>query len=110
MLAAQLPIADEVIIVVNLAGAAFAAVLNIYTARRWPAMRTPLAVTAGLACLYIVAYLVLLFTPVSVTAWGSFMRGVSVVVWFGAPWSLFALQYLHLRRKARRVVDRRGER
>lgn len=46
-----------------------------------PRFRVVFASSASLALLYAVAYLVLIGGFVSLTVWGSFLRGVAVVVW-----------------------------
>lgn len=73
---------DNFVIWVNMALAMAALHWNVVAARVGIAgMRSARAMVAGLAVLYIAAYLVLVISDVQAAQWSSLMRGVSIVVW-----------------------------
>lgn len=96
---------DRVIIVATMCLAVSAAVLNTVAAMRGPyGLRTTCGIRAGLAGLYVPAYLWLLAHPESRVVWSQTVVGLSLVTWL-TVWNLPPLIALRLERQARSVLD-----
>lgn len=71
------------IIWINLFGATMAGVTAIWASKKLPHIMTTILVPISiLAFIYSIAYVILLFTPVTFTDWSAVMRGVSITAWF----------------------------
>lgn len=87
---------DLFFIILTLGGVLFSFVVNCMAAKittGW--LRKLYIMTASLSLFYIPAYALALTPLASYQAWSSFMLGFSWVVWWGAPWSGFALFSLY---------------
>lgn len=85
---------DNVTIAITLAGVMFSAFVNLMASRVTVGRLRRLFLISGvLALFYIPAYASALLpsTIFSPQDWSSFMLGFSWIVWWGAPWSAFAL-------------------
>ena len=71
------------IIWINLFGATMAGVTAIWASKKLPHIMTTILVPISiLAFVYSIAYVILLFAPVTFTDWSAIMRGVSITAWF----------------------------
>ena len=83
---------DLFFIILTIAGVLFSSVMNFRAAKLstgW--MHRLFLTTAILSLFYVPAYALALTPLTSYQAWSSFMLGFSWVVWWGAPWSAFAV-------------------
>ena len=89
------------VILLNMAGAAFACLANVWSGVfGWAEWRWVRYTVAFFAAIYVVAYGVLLTGIFAIADWSYVMRGVSVPVWFFV-WAWPAVHSSHILRKVR---------
>jgi hypothetical protein len=87
---------DTFFIYLTIFGVLFSSIINFIAARStrgW--LHRMFIITGVLSLFYIPAYALALTSFTSYAVWSSFMLGFSWVVWWGAPWSGFALLNLY---------------
>jgi hypothetical protein len=97
---------DTVMICITVVGVLFAAVVNFRAARvvgRGTVLAQVFNITGALACFYVPAYLSRLLPGMDPRDWSSVLLGIGPIVWFGAPWSAFALIALAQHRRAKKL-------
>lgn len=87
----HLPSAQFAFVVLNMAGASMAVVINFAAYRRTGrgGPQAAYAIVSALAAVYVVAYAVLGFADIFPADWSAVMRGVSVLTW-PLVWSIHA--------------------
>ena len=112
MIASTLPWYDDVAIAITLAGVMFSAFVNLKASRvTMGRVRRLFLVSGVLALFYIPAYASALLPRkyLEPADWSSFMLGFSWIVWWGAPWSAFALFALRRDKELRETLDEANE-
>jgi len=93
----------DFIIWINLAGATLSVIVAYWAAKRLPKALHAILIPIGiLACIYVVAYVLLLSGVVAFARWSEVMRGVSIMAWFIVwiyPWWKIAMLHKHLETK-----------
>jgi uncharacterized membrane protein len=100
---------EHALIWVTLALAVGAVAVNGVAATRGPSpLRIASAARAGLAVVYVAAYIWLLANPTKRLAWSKTLAGVAIVAWV-VVWIVPAITALHLERSYNRAVEQAGD-
>ena len=100
----SLSILENFIIWVNFFGAAFALYINRKAFKQGiPRLRRSHLLIAGLATIYCIGYLLLLFSDIQFLVWSSAFRGVSILVW-PIVWAMPALSSVSVWKKLEETI------